>query len=59
MENLVQFAYLQTSVPLWSLVQIKYFLQFGSIFCRNPQTKSRRVNQEKLNVDRQIFKDVI
>ena len=59
MENLVQFAYLQTSVPLWSFVQIKYFLQLGSIFYRNPQNKRRRVNQEKLNVDRQIFKDVI
>ena len=41
------------------MVQIKYFLQLGSIFCRNPQKKREKANREKLKVDRQFFKDVM
>ena len=54
----MQFAYLQTGVPL-CLVCGSNCLQVGSTFCRNAQKKRAKANQEKLNVDRQFFKDAL
>ena len=50
----MQFVYLRTSFVCGS----NYF-QLGSIFSRNAQKKRKKPNREKLNVDRQIFKDII
>ena len=44
----MQFVYLRTCVPLQSVVQIKYFLQLDSVFCRNAQKKRKKANREKI-----------
>ena len=55
----MQFVCLRTCVLLYSVVQVKYFLQFGSIFCRNAQKKRKTAKLEILNADRQFLKYVI
>ena len=50
----MQFVYLRTSFVCGS-----NDFQHGSIFSRNAQKKRKKPNREKLNVDRQIFKDII
>ena len=57
-KNQLQFVYLRASVSVF-LVQIKYFLQLGFVFCQNPQKKRTKANRKKINTDRYFFKDVI
>ena len=45
-ENQMQFVYLRTGVQRQSVVQVKYFLQLDFIFCRNPQKKRKKANQQ-------------
>ena len=45
-ENQMQFVYLRTGVQRQSVVQVKYSLQLDFIFCRNPQKKRKKTNQQ-------------
>ena len=52
----MQFVYLRTCVPPQSVVQIKYFLQLGSIFCRNPQKKMKKANHQKIKYRQTVLR---
>ena len=51
----MQVNYLRICVPIQSVVQIKYFLQLGSVFCQNPKQKRKKPNRKKTKCGQTIL----